>query len=337
MQTFTNKSLKEYNTFGIDVKARKFISVETVEELKELLKNSYASELFVLGGGSNMLLTGDIEKTVVHINLEGIRIKEDLEDEVLVEAMAGENWHQFVLFCLDHGFGGLENLSLIPGNVGTAPIQNIGAYGVEIKDTFEECTALDVQTLELKKFSLEDCRFGYRDSIFKNSEKGRYIITQVTFRLTKNRHLLHTDYGSIGEYLAEEGIENPGIRDVSNAVISIRRSKLPDPKKIGNSGSFFKNPVISNQQITELQEIYPEMPFYKVDEEHVKVPAGWLIDRAGLKGYREGDAGVHTKQALVLVNYGNATGQEILRLSEKVQERVYDLFKVKLQPEVNIF
>ena len=337
MQTFTNKSLKAYNTFGIDVKAQKFISVETVEELKELLKNSYASELFVLGGGSNMLLTGDIEKTVVHINLKGVRIKEDLEDHVLVEAMAGENWHQFVLFCLDHGFGGLENLSLIPGNVGTAPIQNIGAYGVEIKDTFEECTALDVQTLELKKFSLEDCRFGYRDSIFKNSEKGRYIITDVTFRLTKNHHLLHTDYGSISDYLKQEGIENPGIRDVSNAVISIRKSKLPDPRKIGNSGSFFKNPVITKSQSEELLEIYPEMPFYKIDEEHVKVPAGWLIDRAGLKGFRQGDAGVHSKQALVLVNHGHATGREILQLSQKVQNRVYDLFKVKLQTEVNIF
>lgn len=337
MQTFTDKSLKAYNTFGIDVKARKFISVESVDELKDLLKNTYASELFILGGGSNMLLTGDIEKTVVHINLKGIRIVEETDEEVLVEAMAGENWHQFVLFCLDQEFGGLENLSLIPGNVGTAPIQNIGAYGVEIKDSFEECTALDLQTLELKKFSLTDCKFGYRDSVFKNSEKGRYIITQVTFSLTKNRHRLHTDYGSISLFFKEEGITEPGIRDVSNAVISIRQSKLPDPKKIGNSGSFFKNPVINIEKCKELQEIYPEMPFYKIDEEHVKVPAGWLIDRAGYKGYREGDAGVHTKQALVLVNYGHATGKEILELSKKIQERVFDLFQIQLQPEVNIF
>lgn len=337
MQTFTNKSLKAYNTFGIDVKARKFISVETVEELKDLLRHTYASELFILGGGSNMLLTGDIEKTVVHINLKGVRVVEETDEEVLVEAMAGENWHQFVLFCLDQGFGGLENLSLIPGNVGTAPIQNIGAYGVEIKDSFEECTALDLQTLELKKFSLADCNFGYRESVFKNTEKGRYIITRVTFRLTKTRHRLHTDYGSISTFFEEEGITEPGIRDVSNAVISIRQSKLPDPKKIGNSGSFFKNPVISLEKCKELQEIYPEMPFYKLDEEHVKVPAGWLIDRAGFKGYREGDAGVHKQQALVLVNYGNATGKEVLRLSKKVQERVYDLFQIQLQPEVNIF
>lgn len=337
MKTSTNKSLKAYNTFGIDVNAQKFISVESVEELKELLKNTYASELFILGGGSNMLLTKDIDKTVVHINLKGIRIVEETEENVLVEAMAGENWHQFVLFCLDNNFGGVENLSLIPGNVGTAPIQNIGAYGVEIKDTFESCTALNLQTLELKKFSLSDCKFGYRDSIFKTTEKGKYIITQVTFRLTKNRHLLHTDYGSISTFFEEEGISDPGIRDVSNAVISIRQSKLPDPKKLGNSGSFFKNPVITIEKCEELKEIYPEIPFYKIGEEHVKVPAGWLIDRAGLKGYREGDAGVHNKQALVLVNYGSATGEEILELSNKVRERVFELFQISLQPEVNIF
>ncbi len=337
MKTFTNKSLKPYNTFGIDVNARKFISVESVEEVKELLKSSYASELFILGGGSNMLLTGDIEKTVVHINLKGIRIIEETEDEVLVEAMAGENWHQFVLFCIDNGFGGLENLSLIPGNVGTAPIQNIGAYGVEIKDTFEECTALDVQTLELKTFNLADCEFGYRDSIFKNTAKGRYIITSVTFRLSRKNHRLNTAYGSIDSFLKEEGIEDPKIKDVSNAVISIRQSKLPDPKKLGNSGSFFKNPVVTKEKHRELQEIYPEMPFYEIDEDHVKIPAGWLIDHAGLKGYREGDAGVHSKQALVLVNYGDATGEDILRLSKKVQERVFNLFGIQLQPEVNIF
>lgn len=337
MHTVTNKSLKQYNTFGIDVKAHKFISVQTVEDLKEVLKNAYASELFILGGGSNMLLTGDIEKTVVHVDLKGVRILEESENEVLVQAMAGENWHQFVLFSIDNDFGGLENLSLIPGNVGTAPIQNIGAYGVELKDSFEQCTALDVQTLELKTFNRDDCEFGYRDSVFKNSEKGKYIITSVTFRLTRKNHRLNTGYGSISEQLKEQGIEAPGIKDISNAVIEIRQSKLPDPKKLGNSGSFFKNPVISKNKSEELQEIYPEMPFYKIDENHVKVPAGWLIDHAGLKGYREGDAGVHNKQALVLVNYGNATGKDILQLSKKVQNRVFDLFGIQLQPEVNIF
>lgn len=337
MHTVTNKSLKHYNTFGIDVKAQKFISVKTVDELKQLLKNTYASELFILGGGSNMLLTKDMEKTVVHIDLKGVRVLKSNEEEVLVQAMAGENWHQFVLFCMDNDFGGLENLSLIPGNVGTAPIQNIGAYGVELKDSFEKCTALDIQTLEFKTFNLEDCEFGYRDSVFKNSGKGKYIITSVTFRLTKKNHRLNTQYGSISEILKQEGIDSPGIKDISNAVMQIRRSKLPDPKKLGNSGSFFKNPIISKKKCEELQEIYPEMPFYHIDENAVKVPAGWLIDRAGLKGYRQGDAGIHNKQALVLVNYGKATGREILDLSKKVQERVFSLFGIQLQPEVNIF
>ncbi|GAB2767525.1 UDP-N-acetylmuramate dehydrogenase [Salinimicrobium soli] len=337
MQIQTGTSLKDYNTFGIDVKAKKFISVETIEELKTVLQNSYASELFILGGGSNMLLTQDVEKTVVHINLQGINIQKETEDKVLVKAMAGENWHQFVLFCIDNDFGGLENLSLIPGNVGTAPIQNIGAYGVEIKDVFEECTALNIQTLELKKFSLDDCRFGYRESVFKNEEKGKYIITDVTFRLTKGNHRFNTSYGSIDSFLEEKGVSEPGIRDISDAVISIRQSKLPDPRELGNSGSFFKNPIVTKTKLEELQEIYPEMPFYTMDEETVKIPAGWLIDRAGLKGYREGDAGVHKKQALVLVNYGSASGEDILRLSRKVQEKVYDLFGIKILPEVNIF
>ncbi len=337
MKTHTNFSLKPYNTFGIDVKAARFVEVESLEELKELLKQVYASELFILGGGSNMLLTKDIEKTVAHIGLKGITITNENEEEVVVKAMAGENWHQFVLYCIDRGFGGIENLSLIPGNVGTAPIQNIGAYGVEIKDSFESCTALDVQTLELKNFSREDCEFGYRESVFKNSEKGRYIITDVSFRLKKKDHELNTSYGAIDAFLEEKGVQNPGIKDVSDAVISIRRSKLPDPKELGNSGSFFKNPVISQKQLEQLQETFPEIPFYVLDEEMVKVPAGWLIDRAGLKGYRQGDAGVHKNQALVLVNYGDASGTEILELSNMVRQKVHEMFGIDIQPEVNIF
>lgn len=337
MKTFTDFSLKPYNTFGIDVKAARFVEVESLEELKELLKQVYASELFILGGGSNMLLTQDIEKTVAHINLRGIEITEETEDEVVVKAMAGENWHQFVLFCIEKGFGGIENLSLIPGNVGTAPIQNIGAYGVEIKDTFENCTALDVQTLEFKNFSAEDCDFGYRESIFKNSAKGKYIITSVSFRLKKKDHQLNTSYGSIDEFLKEKGILSPGIKDVSEAVISIRQSKLPDPKELGNSGSFFKNPVVPKQQLEDLQKEYPKMPFYVLDEETVKIPAGWLIDQAGLKGFRKGDAGVHKKQALVLVNYGAATGAEILELSNLVRREVKEKFGIEIKPEVNIF
>ena len=337
METYTARSLKNFNTFGIDVTAHKFVRVQQPEDLKTVLRNNYASELFILGGGSNMLLTKDIEQTVVHIDLKGIKISEETDDSIVIKAMAGENWHQFVMFCVKNGYGGLENLSLIPGNVGTAPIQNIGAYGVEMKDSFENCTALNVQTLETKIFQQEDCRFGYRDSVFKNEEKGKYIITSVTFRLTKKNHRLNTSYGSIDSFLAEKGIEEPSIKDISDAVIAIRESKLPDPKKLGNSGSFFKNPVVSRKLLDELQKEYPEMPFYVVDEEQVKIPAGWLVDRAGLKGYREGDAGVHEKQALVLVNYENASGKEILRLSEKIQKKIKELFGIEIYPEVNIF
>lgn len=337
MQVFPNKSLKEYNTFGIDVKARQFIAVETIDELREVLRKNYASEVFLLGGGSNMLLTRDIDKTVVHLNLKGKKVVKETEDEVLVQAMAGENWHQFVLWCIEQDFGGIENLSLIPGNVGTAPIQNIGAYGVEMKDVFQSCTALHIQTLELRDFNLAECAFGYRESVFKNELKGQYIITSVTFRLTKKQHNLNTSYGTIESYLQENDISEPGVRDVSRAVISIRESKLPNPRELGNSGSFFKNPVVEKSKYEYLKEEFPDIPAYPISETEVKVPAGWLIDRAGFKGYREGDAGVHKNQALVLVNYGNATGTEILELSNKIRKKVDELFGIDLQPEVNIF
>lgn len=337
MKILDNISLKPYNTFGIDVNARKFVEVNTVEELREVLKNVYASELFILGGGSNMLLTKNVEQTVVHINLKGKEIVEQTNREVVVKAMAGENWHRFVLYCIEQDFGGLENLSLIPGNVGTTPIQNIGAYGVEIKDTFVSCTALDLQTLELRTFNKEECKFGYRDSIFKNEAKDKYIITSVSFRLSKKDHKLNTSYGSIDTFLVEKGIMEPGIKDVSDAVIEIRQSKLPDPKELGNSGSFFKNPVVSKEELEALKQEYPEIPFYILEDGSVKIPAGWLIDRAGLKGYRQGDAGVHKKQALVLVNFGSATGQEILALSNKIRDVIFKMFKIKITPEVNIY
>ena len=337
MLSSSNISLKPFNTFGIDVKAKKYLSVETMEELKSVLQQHYASELFILGGGSNMLLTKDIDKTVVHLNLSGKKVLEETSNEVIVQAMAGENWHQFVMWCLEKGFGGLENLSLIPGNVGTAPIQNIGAYGVELKDSFSSCTALDVQSLEEKNFTLEECRFGYRESVFKSNLRDKFIITSVRFRLSKNGHTLKTSYGAIDTFLEKEGIKDPSIKDVSNAVIKIRQSKLPDPRFLGNSGSFFKNPVISNKEFSVLLEKFPEVPHYPMNDELVKIPAGWLIERAGLKGYREGNAGVHEKQALVLVNYGNATGQEVLNLSKKVQQKIKEKFQIELQPEVNIF
>ncbi|MGB8705345.1 MAG: UDP-N-acetylmuramate dehydrogenase [Gillisia sp.] len=337
MKVLRDASLKPYNTFGIDVKASRLISVESVEDLKLLLKRNYAEELFILGGGSNMLFTHDLHSTVLQINLRGKEVVDEDEDHVYIKANAGENWHQFVLWTLDNGWGGLENLSLIPGNVGTSPIQNIGAYGVEIKDRFVSCEAIDIQTLEVLNFTAEDCEFGYRNSIFKNRAKGKYIVTSVIFRLSKKNHQLITNYGTIEEWLREKEIENPGIKDISNAVIAIRSSKLPDPKKLGNSGSFFKNPVLSEKTFSAISQEFPEMPFYSVGEGKVKVPAGWLIEHAGLKGYREGDAGVHAKQALVLVNYGNASGLQLLQLAQKVQETVFKKFKIELEPEVNIF
>ncbi|MGA8852686.1 MAG: UDP-N-acetylmuramate dehydrogenase [Christiangramia sp.] len=336
MRVLRNFSLKDYNSFGIDVRADKFVSIDSTDDLRSILRKSYASELFILGGGSNMLLTGDIHKIVLHIALKGKKIVSESKDEVIVQAAAGENWHEFVLWTLEQDFGGLENLSLIPGNVGTAPIQNIGAYGVELKDSFVSCKAMNVQTLEEREFSLEQCEFDYRNSIFKNQLKGQYIITSVNFRLTKKEHKLNIDYGSIKSELQKKAISNPSIKNISEAVIQIRQSKLPDPKKIGNSGSFFKNPIIRNEHFQALKKEFPEIPSYQVSDSEVKVPAGWLIDNAGLKGYRNGDAGVHKHQALVLVNYGEAKGAEILALSKKVQETILKKFDIQLEAEVNI-
>ncbi|WP_026837812.1 UDP-N-acetylmuramate dehydrogenase [Gillisia sp. JM1] len=336
MRVSQNASLKSYNTFGIDVKAKTLISVESVDELISVLKKNDTEDLFILGGGSNMLLTQNIDTTVIHIDIKGFEVVRETEEFVFVKSYAGENWHEFVLYTLENNWGGLENLSLIPGNVGTSPIQNIGAYGVELKDHFVSCDALDIQTLEVINFTAEECEFDYRNSIFKNKVKGKYIITNVVFKLTKANHKLLTSYGAINEALVEMGVNNVGIRDISNAVIKIRQQKLPDPKELGNSGSFFKNPVISNKEFEVLKEQFPEIPSYNVGEDSIKIPAGWLIDKAGLKGYREGNTGVHKNQALVLVNYGEATGEEILKLSRKVQEEILTKFNIYLEPEVNI-
>jgi len=330
-------SLKSYTTLGIDVKTCEFVSVFSVEELKTALKKHQNKEIFILGGGSNMLLTKDIEKPVIQINIKGIKITHQEENYVLVEAMAGENWHDFVLWTLANNFGGIENLSLIPGNVGAAPIQNIGAYGVEIKDVFHSCKALNIRTLEIKTFTKEDCNFGYRESIFKKGEKGKYVIVSVQLKLTSYNHKISTSYGAIQSELNKKNITDPTISDVSQAVISIRKSKLPDPKEIGNSGSFFKNPIISKDFFEKIQTQHPEMPFYPVSEEEIKIPAGWLIEQIGFKGKRFGDAGVHQKQALVLVNYGNATGTEIYNLAKNIQQIVFKKFGIKIEMEVNVF
>jgi UDP-N-acetylmuramate dehydrogenase len=250
--------------------------------------------------------------------------------------MAGENWHNLVIWALDHNLGGIENLSLIPGNTGTAPIQNIGAYGVELKDVFVSCEAMNIETLELEEFSKEACEFGYRDSIFKKSAKGKYIITSVKLKLTKKNHRLLTHYGTIENWLNANNIIHPTIHDISKAVIAIRRSKLPDPNELGNCGSFFKNPMVSKKKFESFHKKYPEAPYYEMEDNQYKIPAGWLIEQCGFKGKRYGDAGVHEKQALVLVNHGNAKGGEILALAEKIQSEVKSKFKIKIQPEVNI-
>ncbi|MAY23328.1 MAG: UDP-N-acetylenolpyruvoylglucosamine reductase [Flavobacteriaceae bacterium] len=336
MEVENHKSLKDYNTFGIDAYAKKFVSIASEKELKTLLSSERKTPIFILGGGSNMLLRNNIEAFVWHINIKGIEILSENDQEVWVEAKAGENWHEFVLYCLQNNYGGVENLSLIPGNVGTAPIQNIGAYGVELKDVFTSCKAIEIDSQEEKEFNLKDCKFGYRDSIFKNEAKGKYIITSVVFKLTKNHHQLHTSYGAIQQQLLTNGVENPTIRDVSEAVIEIRQSKLPNPKELGNSGSFFKNPIITAEKFQEFRLQFPEAPFYEVSPTEFKIPAGWLIEKAGFKGKRYGDAGVHKNQALVLVNYGNATGEEIWELALTIQREVKKLFGIYIEPEVNV-
>jgi UDP-N-acetylmuramate dehydrogenase len=331
-----NISLKPYNTFGIDVKAKQFISVNSIADLKSIYSTPSDLPKFILGGGSNMLLTKDIEALVLHINLKGKQILSQTDNSVFVQASTGENWHEFVLWTLENDFGGLENLSLIPGNVGTSPIQNIGAYGVELKDTFHTCDALNLNTLKIETFTNSDCKFDYRNSIFKQEAKGQYIILSVVFKLTKNNHVLHTNYGAISSELERMQISRPTIQDVSNAIITIRQSKLPNPKEIGNCGSFFKNPIISKTAFLKLQNNFPEVPHYVVSEQDIKVPAGWLIETAGFKGKTLGNYGVHKKQALVLVNYGGASGNDILKLSKLIQDTIFRLFNITIEAEVNI-
>ena len=336
MEIQQHVSLKPYNTFGIEAEASHFVSVKTVAEIKKVLQLKEYPQKMILGGGSNILLKKDVEALVVHNNLKGISTEKETDDHIWLKAAAGENWHAFVMYCVDHDYGGIENLSLIPGNVGTAPMQNIGAYGVEIKDTLTQCTAIHIKTGKEHIFTNAECEFGYRDSIFKNAEKGNYIIVSATFKLTKRDHKLHTDYGAISEELAKNNIKNPDLKDISDAVIQIRQSKLPDPKIIGNSGSFFKNPIVERSVFEKIQKEKPQIPFYEVSENQVKIPAGWLIEQAGFKGKRFGQAGVHDRQALVLVNHGQATGKEIWEVALKIQQAVKEQFGIALDVEVNV-
>lgn len=329
-----NISLKSLNTFGIDATADLFAEVNTVDHLSKIVAEH--KDLFILSGGSNILLTKHISRPVVYLNTKGIEIIKRNADKVLVKAQAGENWHDFVLWCLSNDFGGLENLSLIPGNVGTSPMQNIGAYGVEIKDCFHSLEAMEISTGHIKSFNSKDCLFGYRESVFKNDLKGQFIILNVTFELSVGRHQIHDDYGAIREQLSALGISKPTIHDISNAVIAIRKSKLPDPEEIGNSGSFFKNPVIKIGHFKKLQSENKDVPHYRLSNELIKVPAGWLVEQCGFKGKRFGDAGVHKNQALVLVNHKNAQGSDILDLAKTIQSEVSKRFGINLEMEVNI-
>ena len=330
----TNKNLKEYNTFGISVKAEMFATFSSIEELKQILSFRNDKKLLVLGGGSNLLLTKDFDGLVIKNEIKRFEVIEETSSEVIVESGAGENWHEFVLNCIDKGFGGIENLSLIPGSVGASPMQNIGAYGVEIKDVFESLSAYHIASGEIHYFDKTKCEFGYRESIFKNKVKGEYIILTVTFRLTKNP-TINSSYGAINEQLKVMGIQVPTIKELSAAVIAIRQSKLPDPKIIGNAGSFFKNPTVEIALLEQIQKNYPDIPNYPALNGR-KLAAGWLIEKAGWKGRTFDNYGVHKLQALVLVNYGNCTGQEIFDLSSQIIQDVFEKFGVLLEREVNI-
>ncbi|MCB0570681.1 MAG: UDP-N-acetylmuramate dehydrogenase [Phaeodactylibacter sp.] len=331
-----NVSLRHLNTFGIDARAQYYTEIHSSAELQETLRHWKGSTPFVLGGGSNILFTGDVGRLVIRNRIKGREAVRRQAGKAWVAAGGGENWHEFVLWCLDEGLGGIENLSLIPGTVGAAPIQNIGAYGVELRDVFHSLEAIELSTGMEHAFGREACQFGYRDSVFKGPFRGHYCITRVVFELTTGPHQIHSSYGAIKEILAARGITDPTIRDISEAVIAIRSSKLPNPVQIGNAGSFFKNPEIPQQQFDGLLERFPDIVHYPAGEGLVKVPAGWLIEQCGWKGQRFGDAGCYEKQALVLVNYGQASGKDILQLAQKIVDSVDEKFGVRLMPEVNV-
>lgn len=330
--------LRELHTFGVDAKALKYAVVHSAGELAECALQMQGEPLRLLGGGSNILPTGDVETPLLHVRIRGRQVERLRGNgEALVSAGAGENWHDFVQWCLQQDLGGLENLSLIPGSAGAAPIQNIGAYGVELAEAFDYLEAVDLCTGQLMVLDGQDCAFGYRDSFFKREGLGRFAITRVFFRLRTRDHRIHCDYGAIRDTLRDMGVDKPSIQQVAQAVIRIRQSKLPDPAVLGNAGSFFKNPEVSAEQAQRLLATYPQMPRYPLPDGRVKVPAGWLIEQCGWKGYREGDAGCYEKQALVLVNYGRATGADILRLAQRIAASVQERFGIAITPEVNIW
>ncbi len=331
-----NFSLKKYNTFGIDTSAKYFAGFNSIEQLQALTQRFAHEKIMILGGGSNVLFTKDFNGIVLRNEIKGIHIIDEDPLHYYLRAGSGEIWHQFVMHCINNNYAGVENLSLIPGFVGASPMQNIGAYGVEIKDVFHSLEAYHLSDKKIVTFSKQDCAFGYRESVFKKQYKDQFVIVNVTYKLDKQPHI-NTSYGAIMQELENMQISNPTIRDVSQAVINIRSAKLPDPNVIGNAGSFFKNPVISRSHFNDILSAHPEIPHYATEDvAMVKVPAGWLIEKAGWKGYRKDDYGVHNKQALVLVNYNKATGKEIFELSENIISDIQNKFAILLEREVNI-
>jgi UDP-N-acetylmuramate dehydrogenase len=329
-----NVDLQAYNTFGLSATAESFVEINSFNDLTNLPLKSTDDHL-ILGGGSNILFTQNPKGLVLKNNLKGIEIVRENDEFVFIKAAAGEVWHQFVLHCIANNWAGVENLSLIPGSVGASPMQNIGAYGVEIKDVFEELEAFHLDSKELHRFNTEECQFGYRESVFKRRLKGQYFITSVTYRLRK-KAIINSSYGAISTELEKVGISNPTIKDISDAVIAIRSSKLPNPKEIGNAGSFFKNPVITMELFLQLKEKHPAIPSYPIDAHSVKIPAGWLIEQDGWKGKTIENYGVHKNQALVLVNYGGAKGSDIYQLSTQIIESIQRNFGIELEREVNV-
>lgn len=333
MQQHFNYSLKEYNTFGFDASCDRICFIEQEEDLKELLP--IQESVFILGGGSNVLFAKDISKVILKPTMSDMLVIEEDEDWIIIQVGAGKVWHEFVEWCVNNNYGGIENLSLIPGTVGAAPIQNIGAYGVELEEIFVGLHAFQLSSGKKEYFTKEACEFGYRDSIFKKKLKGKYLVTDVQFKLTKQNHKLEYSYKPLQESLAAVNKE-PTIKDISEAVVSIRQSKLPDPKQIGNAGSFFKNPIVDMTLYEKIKEIHPTIPFYPIDDATVKIPAAWLIDQMGWKGHTVGDVGVHKKHALVLVNYGDGKGTDIVGLAKKISTSVKDKFQIDLEREVQL-
>ena len=333
-KVLSNFSIKDYNTFNIDVKSNKFISINTEDQLiNYLTKNKGQEDIFFLGGGSNVLFSKDYNGTIVHLSLKGKEIIEESDDNIIVEVCSGENWHEFVMWSIENNYGGIENLSLIPGNVGAAPIQNIGAYGVELKDVFDSCRILSRESNEIEHFNKDKCEFNYRSSIFKSKEKNKYVILSIRLKLSKEPHSFNLTYDTLKERFNSKEIN---LSNISEEIIKIRKSKLPDPKKIGNCGSFFKNPIIESQKLEELLQKYPKLPHHKSENGFYKIPAAWLIEKIGFKNKSLGDVGVYTHQPLVIVNNGNASGSDILKFANSIKSSVREVFNIKLEEEVNI-